>query len=332
MNDSAQNLVERGVRGRAPTVVGIGAALAAMALFVRYRTRQAERQNPPAGRFIEVDGIRLHYVERGEGQPVVLLHGNGTMAQEFDISGLLGLAADKYRVIAFDRPGYGYSQRSRGKIWSARAQADLLHRALQHIGVERPVVAAHSWGTTVALALAMEHPEYVRSLALLSGYYYPTPRIDVALLSPPAIPVIGDVMRYTISPLFGRMIWPALLKKLFFPARIPQHFSSRFPVWMALRPSQLKASAGETALMIPQAAIMSKHYRELTMPVIIMSGAEDLHVTPKRHSERLHRELPHSELLLVPGVGHMIHQVVPDQVMEAIDMAAAKAGVPAALH
>jgi pimeloyl-ACP methyl ester carboxylesterase len=293
-----------------------------MALFVQYRTRQVERENPPGGRFIEVDGVRLHYVERGQGQPLVLLHGNGTMAQDFDISGLTDLAAEKYRVIVFDRPGYGYSDRPRGKVWNAEAQAELIYRALQQLGIEQPIIAAHSWGTLVALALALNHPEYVRSLTLVSGYYYPTPRVDAVWLSPPAIPVIGDLMRYTVSPVIGRALWPVMLKKLFYPTDIPKHFSSRFPVWMVLRPSQLKASAGEAGLMILQAGILSQRYRELTMPVVIMSGAEDLHVTPKRHAERLHEELPQSELLLASGVGHMVHHVVPDQVMAAIDMAA----------
>jgi pimeloyl-ACP methyl ester carboxylesterase len=325
--DGRKQVSRQGIQPRASWLLGAGAALAAMALVVQYRTRKTERENPPTGKFIEVDGVRLHYIERGEGQAVVLLHGNGSMAEEFDISGLFGLAADKYRVIAFDRPGYGHSERPRGKIWSAKAQAELLYRALQRLGVERPVVVGHSWGTMVALTLALEHPEYVRSLVLLSGYYYPTPRLDAVLLSPPAIPVIGDLMRHTISPLLGRAMWPAMVKKLFSPARIPERFSA-FPVWMALRPSQLRASAGETALMIPEAGMLSKRYRELTMPVVIMSGAQDLHVTPERHAERLHRELPHSDLLLAPGVGHMIHHLVPHQVMEAIDMAA-RAAMPA---
>ena len=53
------------------------------------RTRQAEKRNPPLGQFVEVDGVRLHYVERGSGEPLVLLHGNGSMAQDFLISGLV---------------------------------------------------------------------------------------------------------------------------------------------------------------------------------------------------------------------------------------------------
>jgi pimeloyl-ACP methyl ester carboxylesterase len=200
------------MRRRAPLLLGTGAALAAMALFVQYRTKKAEQENLPSGKFIEVDGVCLHYVERGQGQPVVLLHGNGTMAKELDVSGVLDLASKKYRVIAFDRSGYGYSERPRTTIWNPTAQAHLLYRALQHLGIEQPVVVGHSWGTMVATALALEQPEYVRSLLLLSGYYYPTPRVDVLLFSPPALPVIGDLMHYTISPLLGRLFWPAMVR------------------------------------------------------------------------------------------------------------------------
>lgn len=306
------------IRRRAPLLLGAGVALTAMAMFVQYRTRQAEQENPPNGKFIEVNGVRLHYVDRGQGQPLVLLHGNGTMAQDFDISGLLDLASDKYRVIAFDRPGYGYSERPRTTIWDPVAQAHLLYQALQSLGIEQPVIVGHSWGTMVAVALGLEYPEHVRSLVLLSGYYYPTMRLDVRLLSPPAIPLIGDLMRYTVSPLIGRMIWPAMVRKIFGPAKTTARFKNEFPVWMALRPSQLRASAAEAGLMIPSADKLSARYRELQMPVVIMAGTSDLHVISKLHSERLHKELPQSELILVPKVGHMIQHLVPQKILSAI--------------
>src|SRR5215210_4561224 len=157
---------------------------AAMFAYVLYRTRQAERDNPPLGKFIEVDGVRLHYLVRGQGQPLVLLHGNGTMIQDFDTSGLVDLASEHYRVIVFDRPGYGYSARPRGgKTWNPKAQANLLHQALQRLHVERPIVVGHSWGTLVAVAMAMDYPDYVQSLVLLSGYYFPTVRFDVPIMS-----------------------------------------------------------------------------------------------------------------------------------------------------
>jgi pimeloyl-ACP methyl ester carboxylesterase len=225
-------------------------------------------------------------------------------------------------VIAFDRPGYGYSDRPRGKSWTPEAQAELLHRALQYLGIEQPIVVGHSWASLVAVALALRQPDCARGLVLLSGYYYPTPRMDAVLLSPPAIPVIGDLMRYTISPLLGRAIWPAMKWKLFSPSSAPERFENQFPLWMTLRPLSLKASAAEAGLMVLAAARLSARYRELEMPMIIMAGAGDLHATPKRHSERLHRELPHSELIVVPGAGHMFQHVAPERVIAAIDKAA----------
>lgn len=302
--------------------LAIGAALAVAALVVRRRTREAESDNPPMGKFVEVDGIRLHYVERGSGQPVVLLHGDGSLLQDFDISGVIDLAAKKYRVIAFDRPGYGYSDRPRTTIWTPQAQARLLHRALKQIGVDQPIVVGHSWGTLVAVAMGLDYPEDVKSLVLLSGYYYPTPRMDVPLLSPPAIPVVGDLLRYTVSPLIGRLIWPIMKKRVFAPAEVPHRFDARFPVWMTLRPSQLRATAADAALMIPAAYALRHRYHELTMPVVIMAGDGDMHVDQRIHSEQLHKELPHSSYHVTLGAGHMVHHLAQEEVVDAIDQAA----------
>src|SRR5205814_2139892 len=80
----------------------------------------------------------------------------------------------------------------------------LLYKALRQLDVDQPIVLGHSWGTLVALAMALEHASYVRGLVLLSGYYYPSLRLDVPLASSPAIPVVGDLMRYTVSPVLAR--------------------------------------------------------------------------------------------------------------------------------
>jgi pimeloyl-ACP methyl ester carboxylesterase len=309
-------------RALGATLLASAAVLGATACAVWWMARRAERANPPIGRFIDVDGVRLHYVERGEGVPVVLLHGNGSMIQDFATSGVLDRAAERYRVIAFDRPGYGYSVRPRGRLWTPQAQAELLYKALGKLGVDRAIVVGHSWGTLVAVALASRHPESVRSLVLLSGYYFPTPRADVALLSPPALPLIGDVMRYTISPVLGWLMLPLLFRRFFGPAPVPPSFRAGFPVSMALRPSQIRASAAESALLIPAVVTLRRHYRELTMPVVIVAGADDHHIDTGRQSAPLHHSLPGSTLRLVPGVGHMVHQNAPDVVMEAIDQAA----------
>jgi pimeloyl-ACP methyl ester carboxylesterase len=177
------------------TTIGIlasaTATLAAMTAYNIYRARKAEREHPPTGRFVIANGVRLHYIEKGEGPPVVLLHGNVVTAEDFKTSGVLDLLARRHRVIAFDRPGFGYSDRPHGSAWSARAQADLLRAAFVVLGIDHPVVLGHSLGASVALALALNHPQEVRGLVLVSGYYYPTLRADVLLSSPAAIPSWG---------------------------------------------------------------------------------------------------------------------------------------------
>jgi pimeloyl-ACP methyl ester carboxylesterase len=306
-------------------LAGSAAALAAMALWNTYRARKVEREHPPAGRFVTVDGIRLHYIEKGEGSPpVVLIHGNVVTAEDFDLSGVLDLAAERqHRVVAFDRPGFGYSDRPRGAAWTPAAQADLLRQAFARLGIERPVVLGHSWGALVALALALNHPDAVRGLVLLSGYYYPTLRADVPLISLAAIPLIGDVLRYTISPLVGAAMLPLNFKLMFGPAPVPDRFAKGFPRGLPVRPSQLRAETQESATIVPAVAAMQDRYRELRMPVVIMAGAKDRVVDVGRHAVRLHEDIPQSSLRLSPDVGHMLHHAVPAQVADAIEAAMA---------
>jgi pimeloyl-ACP methyl ester carboxylesterase len=315
------------VKGWQLGAAAAGIGLAASFFYVRAKTKQAEAENPPRGRFVEVDGVRLHYIERGEGPVLVLLHGNGVLANDFEHSGLLDRAAQHYRVIAFDRPGFGYSERPRSTVWTPQAQARLLHHALQELEVDSAIVLGHSWGTLVALSMALEVPDFVRGLVLLSGYYYPSLRLDVPMLSGPAIPVLGDLMRYTVSPILTRMMWRPLTKNVFSPQPVADSFR-RLKPWMALRPGQLRASAAETALMVPAAMALAKRYPELKVPAVLIAGTQDKIVDFSHNSERLNERIPDSELQLQPGVGHMTHYANPDQVMAAIDAIAARVGEP----
>ncbi len=308
-------------RWLAPTLIGSAAVLTASALYAAVKTREAERETTPIGQFLTVDGVRLHYVERGRGEPLVLIHGNGMMIQDFLVSGIVDDLAERFRVIIFDRPGYGYSDRPRG-LWTPRAHATLFQKALQQLGVSQAIVLGHSWGALVAVALALQAPQLVRSLVLASGYYYPTLRADVLLASPVAIPGVGDLMRYTVSPVLGRLMQPALIKAMFAPAAVTDRFDRKFPKAMMLRPLQLRASSEDAALMTPVTVELQKHYRDLTLPVVIITGGDDQIADIDRQSKRLHSELPNSELVVVPGMGHMIQHLAPREVVDAIDRAA----------
>jgi pimeloyl-ACP methyl ester carboxylesterase len=172
----------------------------------------------------------------------------------------------------------------------------------------------------------------VGGLVLASGYYFPTARADVALFGPPAIPVIGDAIRYTIGPPLGRLMAPGLIRRMFQPAPVTPRFKAGFPVSMMLRPWQIRASAEDTGLMIPAAAAFRHRYQELRLPVVIVAGEGDRIADPGRQSVRLHHALPQSVLTVVPGLGHMVHHGAPELVagvIEAIALAAAERVEPA---
>jgi pimeloyl-ACP methyl ester carboxylesterase len=316
----------RSASGHAGLWTALAAGLALSALLIRSKTKAVEAEYAPSGQFMEIDGVRLHYIVRGQGEPLLLIHGNGSSILDLECSGLLDRAAERYQVIAFDRPGFGFSSRPRGRLWTPDAQARLLHKALRKLGVQRPVVAGHSLGTQVALSLALLYPEDVRSLALLSGYYFPSARVDAVVNAPVALPVIGDLLRYTISPWLARLIWPLMARHLLFgPSEVTSSFRA-YPAWMSIRPLNLRAEAAEMLIAVVAASQLSKLYGEVEMPVVIMAGTDDRFVDTERNSVRLHRELSHSDLILTPGAGHMVHHIAPDEVMEAIDAAAAAPG------
>jgi pimeloyl-ACP methyl ester carboxylesterase len=302
--------------------VAVSAAAAATAVWVHDRARQAEQDHPPPGRFIHIDGVRLHYLLRGDvDQPaVVLLHGNAVTLDDFRASGLLDKLATRYTVLAFDRPGFGHSTRPRDRLWTPALQAQLLQRAIVALGVRRPpVLLGHSLGAMVALAWALDHPDEVAGLVLLGGYYYPSPRLDALLMMPVAAPVVGDVLRHTVTAVSARLLMGRTARAMFKPQPVPAHFFPTLSREMMLRPSQLRANAEDATAMVPQAQALSRNYSQLRMPVTLMVGEQDAVVDRESHTQRLHAQLSGSELLTVPRVGHMLHYSTPDAVVQALD-------------
>lgn len=305
---------------RIGAALGLAAVLSATALWTRNRARQAERHYPPHGKFIDVDGVRLHYLDHGSGPPVVLLHGNGAQAADFMGCGLVDALRQRYRIIAFDRPGFGYSERPRDRLWTPTAQAQLLAQACQALGIQQPVVLGHSFGTEVTLAMALRTDLPLRGLVLVSGYYFPTLRPDVLLFSPPGIPILGDVLRYTLSPLLGKLLAPRLRRVAFSPKPADPHFTAAVPTPLMLRPWQLKASGEDSAFMVPGARELCSSYREIDIPVEIFAGTGDKIVKRQaRQSSRLQALIPDSRLHLIADDGHMLHYSHAGELADAID-------------
>ncbi|SAK56860.1 alpha/beta hydrolase fold protein [Caballeronia catudaia] len=304
---------------RSPLIGGVALASLGIAAWTAVRARRAERDYPPTGQFIEVDGVRLHYFDKGEGPVVVLLHGNLVTAQDFLACGLFDRLAQRHRVIAFDRPGFGFSTRPRDRVWTPQAQAELFQRALKKMGLARAVIVGQSLGCLVALAMALDARIDIRGLTLIAGYYYPNARADVAISAPAAIPLIGDVMRYTVSPVVARLMYDTTVRAMFAPRETPAQFHASVPREIVLRPSQMRATAQDAAFMIPAAAAMSGQYHKIAVPVRIFGGSDDAIVDTTSQSGRLSGDIGQSVLSVTPGLGHMLHYDDAGRIGDAVE-------------
>jgi pimeloyl-ACP methyl ester carboxylesterase len=301
----------------------LAAATVGLALYNNLLAQRALASRP-LGRFIHLRGTKLHFLEAGSGQPLLLLHGNGASAEDFTTSGIFHKAAAKYRVLAFDRPGFGLSSRRAGRPWTAGAQADLIQAAAAKLGIERYMVVGHSWGAAVALEMARRHPRSVAGIVVVAGYHYPPPRLALAISALPAVPLIGTVLRHTVLPSLVRLNWRWAMKKIFHPAMIATPFAAMTRE-LASRPSQLRSISAESFLMLASALFPNRRYAEIAIPVGIIAGAGDQLFDAKAEALRLHAEISHSLLDIVLDAGHMVHQSKPQAVLAMIDKVAALA-------
>jgi pimeloyl-ACP methyl ester carboxylesterase len=299
-------------------LAGTGAVLGGLAVANTLRARKAVRDNPPIGQFIKVGGVCLHYVEKGSGAPILLVHGNGVMVQDWIISGLFDELAKTNRVIAVDRPGFGHSSRPRGTQWTPERQGDLFAQLLDRLGAAPALAVGHSFGTQVVTAMALNHPEKLSGAVLLGGVYYPDPRPDVLLVAGSAIPGYGDVVNHTLQPLLAEALQKPVNRTMFGPASTPERWRREFSWAMAMRPSRMRAGAADAVHMVPAARRLAPRLGEIKLPVAIVAGSGDRIVSPSRQSERLHGDLPHSRLRLVAGSGHMVHHSGLEAVTAAV--------------
>jgi pimeloyl-ACP methyl ester carboxylesterase len=275
-------------------------------------------QAPVTGEYVTVDGTRLHYIDRGEGLPVVLLHGNGSMIADFVSSGITERVGSGYRIVAFDRPGFGYSERPRGRKWGPVEQARLLLQAFDRLDIDEAIVVGHSWGTLVALATALEDARRVAGLVLLSGYYYPSPHPVAHATGGSAFSMVDNMMWQAVMPFVWRMRVPGAVRTIFAPCPVPDRFKETYSIPDALRPSQMRAVHEEAAMLGDVAQSLGKLYKDVRVPVRLIAGSDDRVVDTRRHSARLHLELDASTLQVVPRCGHMVHHAAPDDVVAAI--------------
>jgi len=305
---SAQNHARRSLNGE------INVKVSATSLRTpNSRPETNSERSQSTSKFVIVDGTRLHFVVKGTGRPVVLVHGNPGSGQDW--TRLFGPLAAHHKIIAFDRPGHGLSQRPKHVDATVEVQARLLHEALKQLHVERPIVVGHSWGGALALVYAINYPKEVAGVVLVAPAVYQSQ--DFVLTNLPAVPVIGDAANFILTPLFGKSVVRGDLKKAFSPDPVPKNYvRSVLSEWT--RPKKVKAYSIDDSLLNDCLKTFSPRYSEIRVPVSILTGDSDLIVSEKGNAERLHQALPKSHLIVLPKTGHQIpftrSQAVVDEI------------------
>lgn len=327
-------------RGVAALVVG-AAGVGTWALG-RARGARAQRAFPPEGAFVEVDGARLHYVRRGSGPEVVLIHGAGGNLRDFTFD-LVDRLAGRYTVTAFDRPGLGHSDRAPGVATGAlaregespQAQARLLRAAATRLGIARPVVAGHSYGGIVSLAWAVAGLDAASADAAVNAAAH----VGIAGV---ALPWPGGLGAYytinasrlggvTTVPLIAAFVPDAVVRdriaRTFAPNPMPEGYAQHIGAGLTLRPASFRANVRQVNTLRPHVVAMEPRFAELRLPIEIVHGDADTTVPAAIHAIPFAQRYAPARLTLLEGVGHMPHHAAPDAVVAAVDRAAARAGL-----
>ena len=266
-------------------------------------------------RFTHVDGARIHYQEFGEpnAPPVILIHGYTASSYVWHRTAPL-LADAGLRVIAIDLLGFGYSEKPRWFEYSIDAQARMISRFMNRLGIGRAVVAGSSYGGAVAATLALDYPERVERLVLVGSVI--NDRITShPLLRLASIPGVGEI----ITPFLADS--RALLRHRMSGtlSRANHHLISEERIAAIRRP--LMAADGHHSLLATSrhwsADRIERDAHLITQPTLILWGEDDT-VTPLEDGHKLHNEILHSRLRVFKNCGHIPQEEVADTFADAL--------------
>ena len=313
--------------------LGIGLVLwIAFRWRIHWREREIEATYPPSGQFVTIDGVTTHYVEKGQGQPVILLHGASGNLREFTFA-FMDLLKDRYRVIAVDRPGFGFSDVLDQndilplgvKVKSPMDQGAFLAKFAAAIDAPKPIVVGHSFGGAVALGWALAAPNSLGGLVLAAspsnpwttslGLYY---RVNGSKWG-------GFFMPPILTAIVGKGKVSRTIDEIFEPHPAPVGYQDHVGADLVLRRRVLRINARQVMGLLDHIKRMVPQYPSIKVPCAILHGDADTIVPIDIHSEKLIHQLPNATLHVMKGVGHMPHHEDPKAVIAAIDDIAAKA-------
>lgn len=285
-----------------------------------------ERMTPPLGQVLQQDGKTVHVWVQGSGPDVILLHGASGNLRDFTFDLAPKLAQD-FRVIAFDRPGLGYSEALGPDGDSPQDQARHLAKVADQLGVRQAVIVGHSYGGAVAMAWALERPDQTAALVSLAGAVNPWPG-GLGLW----YDIVGSKLGgATIVPLIAAFVPKSRAERavaqIFTPDPVPQGYVDYIGVDLTLRSSVLRANGQQVGGLRPHVVAMSQRYPDLKVPVEILHGAADDTVPLSIHSQPLSQAIPGARLTVLDGVGHMPHHADPAATLRVIRRAAQRSGL-----
>lgn len=295
--------------------IAVAVAIAAgvvlcLVAFTAWTARQIEKHLPPAGRFVDVDGARIHYLDEGSGPVLLFVHGLAGQMHNFTYALLAPLRRD-FRCVIIDRPGSGYSSRGPDGVGIV-AQARIIAGFIERLGLKRPLVVGHSLGGTIALMLAVNHPDQVGGLALIAPATVrpdtvPAPFDRMLIRSP----LIRRVVAWTLATPLAIAASVRTLALLFGPQAVPADFGVKGAGLLSLRPrSFINASID---LVATQDEEPPEDAGDLAVPVGVLFGDGDRILDPVLHGKGLVDRVKGAELELIEGGGHMIPVMSPER-------------------
>lgn len=300
------------------------AALGALVLFTAHTARRVDAALPPLGSFVEIGGARIHYLERGAGPTLLLVHGLGASMRTFTHS-LLDRLSGEFRVVVMERPGSGESTRAPRACARVRSQAETVSDFISAMGLERPLLVGHSLGGAVALAVALGHPEQVSGLALVA------PVANAQETVPPMFRMLTISSRalrgltaWTVAVPASILRRAQVLDALFGPDAVPADYATAGGGLLGLRPKSFRAASEDLVALEGELPAMVERYGELRLPVGILYGTGDRVLDHRLHGVEVAAKIEGAELELTEG-GHMLPLTAPDVVAEFVRRVAKRA-------
>lgn len=269
-------------------------------------------------RFIQINGINVHYKQMGSGEPVILLlHGFG--ASVFSWREVMTPMANYATVIAFDRPAFGLTQRPMPGEWqgqnpySPEAQVALVIGLMDALEIDRAILIGNSAGGSVALSTALAHPQRINGLVL----------VDAAVYSGGGAPAwIRPLLRLPQYDRVGQLISRSLLQNGDRLIETAWHDPTRInPEVIEGYQKPLLANNWDRALWeLTKASSesgLADRLAELKLPVLVVSGDDD-RIVPTDQSVRLSEEIDGARLVVFTACGHVPQEECPDQFLQAV--------------